>query len=530
MDVFDLVAKIKLDKTEYENGLDDAEKQANGFSDKVDTIKKVGIGLGATFSAVGVAGFKFAQQTANEADEIDKMSQKLGVSAEKYQEWDYVMNLAGTSMGNMSTGLKTLTNKLDDAKNGSEDAQNMFKSLGISMEDLSNMSREEVFEAAIYGFQGMADSTERAALANDLFGRSGQELTPLFNQTTEETQVLIQNLHDLGGVMSDDAVKSGAAFNDSITTLKASFDGVKNSLAAELLPSFTSLAEKLAEFIGNGGLSDLIDKFQKLIPILGGVATAFVAFKVAGSVAAIFSTLQKATEGVTVAQGLLNIVMMANPFVLIVAAIAGLVAALVVLWHTNDDFREAVIKAWETIKAGIEKMVDAIVVFFTKKIPDAVKKLLTIFNNLPSEMIKVGTEIVNGLWNGISSGWTWLTDKVKNLAKGLLDAAKSVLGIHSPSKEFAYLAEMCVEGMDNVIGAYNPYKTIDEAFDQNEFTAPTLNAYTPTSVGNIDVSGITESITNALSGFSITLDGKTVGKLVAQSVNSELGIINSRRT
>ena len=58
-------------------------------------------------------------------------------------------------------------------------------------------------------------------------------------------------------------------------------------------------------------------------------------------------------------------------------------------------------------------------------------------SSLPSKMAEIGGNIVSGIWNGISSGWNWLTNKVSNLANSLLDAAKDALGINSPSKEFA---------------------------------------------------------------------------------------------
>nr|DAE19528.1 MAG TPA: tail tape measure protein [Siphoviridae sp. ct0hG5] len=58
-------------------------------------------------------------------------------------------------------------------------------------------------------------------------------------------------------------------------------------------------------------------------------------------------------------------------------------------------------------------------------------------SSLPSKMAEIGSNIVSGIWNGISSGWDWLTNKVSNLASSLLDAAKDALGINSPSKEFA---------------------------------------------------------------------------------------------
>lgn len=55
---------------------------------------------------------------------------------------------------------------------------------------------------------------------------------------------------------------------------------------------------------------------------------------------------------------------------------------------------------------------------------------------LPERVMSIGADIVTGLWNGISSGWGWLNDKVSSLATSLLDAAKSALGINSPSTEF----------------------------------------------------------------------------------------------
>ena len=58
-------------------------------------------------------------------------------------------------------------------------------------------------------------------------------------------------------------------------------------------------------------------------------------------------------------------------------------------------------------------------------------------SSLPSKMAEIGSNIISGIWNGISSGWNWLTNKVSNLANSLLDAAKDALGINSPSKEFA---------------------------------------------------------------------------------------------
>ena len=259
------------------------EKSGKTFGESMAKGLKVTAGVIAGAMAAVTAGavaatktfVDTAKQTAAYGDEVDKTSQKLGLSAKAYQEWDYVMKIAGTEMSSMTTGLKTLTNKLDDAKNGSESAQAMFSALGISMEDISTMSREDLFKATIKGFQGMADSTERAALANDLFGKSGQNLAPLFNMTADETQGLIDKANDLGMVMSDEGVKGSASFTDAMTTLNGTITGLKNNLMTQFMPSLTEVTEGLAEaFSGKGtakltsGIKNIIKQFQSVAPDL----------------------------------------------------------------------------------------------------------------------------------------------------------------------------------------------------------------------------------------------------------------------
>lgn len=247
-------------------------------------------GLGAAAVGLGKTLVDNANAASQMGDNVDKMSQKLGISAQSYQEWDYVLNLSGTSMQNMSTGMKTLTNKLDEAKSGSADAQNMFAQLGISLEELQNMSREDIFEASIKGFQGLEDSTERAALANDLFGKSGQELTPLFNTSAEETAELIKNVNDLGGVMSDEAVKSSAGFVDAMTNLQTAMSGARNGIATEMLPALTDLTNGFAQLLSGdmegaselikNGVTSLIESLTNAVPeiidVIGTMASAIM--------------------------------------------------------------------------------------------------------------------------------------------------------------------------------------------------------------------------------------------------------------
>lgn len=282
MDALDLIAKIKLDSTEYEKGLSDAESSANSFGKSISSlgssmasVASTGLsalttGLSAVVSGIETVTSAFASGITTVAaygDSIDKTSQKVGMSAESYQEWDYVLNLAGTSMSNCTTGIKTLTNQIDSATSGSAEATEKFEKLGISMEDLSTKSRSEIFEDVVKSMQNMGDTTERAALANDLFGRSGQEMTPLFNMTNEELEEAIDNFDKYNMALSDEGVQAAADYTDSVTTMKGAFNGLKNNLMADFLPSLTTVMNGITELIagdsdtGIGQINEGIDNF-----------------------------------------------------------------------------------------------------------------------------------------------------------------------------------------------------------------------------------------------------------------------------
>ncbi|MBQ5641707.1 MAG: hypothetical protein IIV05_07860, partial [Ruminococcus sp.] len=251
-------------------------------------VKTAAVGMATVGTAAAAAGKKLyssAQETADYGDTVDKMSQKLGLSKKSYQEWDYVLSQSGVDIKNMSGGMKTLTNQISAAKDGNDDAIERFNKLGISLTDLQNLSREEIFSKVITGMQSMSDSTDRAALANKLFGKSGAELTPLFNQTAESTEALKKKASELGFVMSDDAVKASAGFKDSLDTLQRSVSGAKNNIIGELLPSITQVMTGLTKLTaGTSGASkdieegtnSLVQKLASAIPSISTIFTSLV--------------------------------------------------------------------------------------------------------------------------------------------------------------------------------------------------------------------------------------------------------------
>lgn len=251
-------------------------------------LKTAATGMATIAGSAVVAGKKIydsAQQTADYGDTVDKMSQKLGLSKKSYQEWDYVLSQSGVDIKNMSGGMKTLTNQISAAKQGNNDAIDRFKKLGISISDLKSLSREDIFSKVITGMQSMSDSTDRAALANKIFGKSGSELAPLFNSTAESTEALKKKASELGFVMSDEAVSASAGFKDSLDTLQRTFTGTKNNIIGELLPSITQVMTGLTKLTaGTSGASkdieegtnSLVQKLASAIPSISTIFTSLV--------------------------------------------------------------------------------------------------------------------------------------------------------------------------------------------------------------------------------------------------------------
>lgn len=241
-------------------------------------VAKAGLGVAAagfaavTTAAVATTGaiMDGVSAAADYGDNIDKMSQKMGLSTDAYQEWDFVMQHCGTSIEALKPSMKTLAMA---AEKGSD----AFAQLGISEEQIATMSQEELFNATIAGLQGVTDETQRTALAAELLGRGATELGPLMNMTAEETEAMRQQVHDLGGVMSNDAVKAAAAYKDSLQNMQTAISGLKNKLAGDLLPSVTTVMDGLTLLFSGGdtdeamemigeGIDQLCEKLEELIP------------------------------------------------------------------------------------------------------------------------------------------------------------------------------------------------------------------------------------------------------------------------
>ena len=224
-----------------------------------------------------------------------------------------------------------------------------------------------------------------------------------------------------------------------------------------------------------------------MVPLVAFIAT----FKTISTVIGIIN-------GVKTAFMALSAVMSANPIGVVVGLIVALIATFALLWNKCEAFRNFWKGLWTGIKATFLVVVTGIKNGITSVI-NAFKKIATVvtsvwngikatFSKMTNGMINIGKDIGKGLWNGLSKMKDWVIDKVKGMGKAILGGLKKVLGIKSPSKEFAivgkYSAEGYVEGLDGM------QKEIDKSVNAtfNPFTNGSIGSMTaPTPTANVTI-------------------------------------------
>lgn len=259
-------------------GLQDSTKEAQTFGSKFQSIcskAKTAFAaiVGAAVIKQAVTGLKgLADETASYGDNIDKMSQKLGMSRKAYQEWGYILEKNGSSVDGLGRAMKTINTNVENFTSASDDTKKAYAELGLTMSSLSTMDTDTRLEKIVTAFQKMEDGAAKDALAVKIFGASAQELMPLLNSSAEDTDALREEMERLGLYMSDDAITASAHYQDTMTKLNAVFGSVKRTVGAIVLPVIDKWADAAAEAVGRlnkayqeGGVTGLVEEFKDMM-------------------------------------------------------------------------------------------------------------------------------------------------------------------------------------------------------------------------------------------------------------------------
>ena len=438
-DVFSLLAKLKIDKSDFDKGLDEAKNKIGKFSSGL----KSALGAAARFSVTAIKatataavdmGKKFvasAGEVASYGDTIDKMSQKMGISAKAYQEWDAILQHSGASISSLKPSMRVMSQQAQ--KNAEE-----FQKLGISQQEVANLSQEDLFSKVIAGLQNMEEGTERTAIASKLLGRGAIELGALLNTSAEETEAMRQKVHELGGVMSDEAVKASAKYQDTLQDLNTAIAGVKRNFMSEYLPSVTSVMEGVTDIITgktDEGVSKISDGVKKIISDLTEKAPEIIT-KISGLVSELLPDI--VSLGISLIESLANGFIKALPSIVkdIKSTAKQLVKAFVEIIKTIGSVLPTIIP--DLVDALVELMLE-----LANQLPDLIQTLLpaliqgsvalvvAIVQNLPAiiqGLIQALPKIISAIFNGLAPLWqgivqifqqTWET--IKNLFSPIIE-------------------------------------------------------------------------------------------------------------
>lgn len=383
----DSLKKAASELKSFGSGLASVGEKAKKFSDKgLKGLKTAAVAGGAALAGLATAAISAANNVAAAGDQIDKESQKLNMSREAYQEWSYVLSQNGADIAQLGSGMEALVDKMKAAGEGSEEITGMFGELGVSMDALKTATPEEAFEMVVRGLQGMTDETRKAQIAQELLGGSGAELMPLLNSTAEATEKLKQEAHDLGMVMSDDAVDAAVKYTDSVDKMKRVGTALFQNITSELLPGFTMIADGLVGLATGqedatskikDGVKDIVENVREMLPMVLDVIREVLPLLVTAIVESLPLLIETLTE------------------------VGGELATTLV---------EALKENWPAIK-------------------------------------EAGLELVHGLWEGIKGAGAWLWEQLSGWASGIVSDIKGFFGIQSPSKVFAGIGGYLAEGL-----------------------------------------------------------------------------------
>jgi len=250
----DAIFYLKGDHKGLDKALSRSQSRIAKFSASAKkNLRRVGIGL----AAIGAAGTAFALKAtkdyAKAGDEIEKMSRRTGFAAKTLSELKHAAELSGASLEDIEKASKRFSSTLEDAKDGLETAERAFEKLGLSVKDFEGLSPEDAFLAVSYALADVEDATTRAAIAQDMFGRSGTQLLPMLEGGSEGIRKMREEADRLGITFDKQSAKQAADYQDAMLRLKRSLSSLEFAIGSALMPALQKLADRLGPMIQNIG-------------------------------------------------------------------------------------------------------------------------------------------------------------------------------------------------------------------------------------------------------------------------------------
>lgn len=249
---------------------DEASKTLTGINGKIQGMSKqlrmAGIGMVAAGGAITGTLALSIKSFAKAGDEVAKMSARTGFSTEAISELKHAAEICGAGIGDLEKGVKRMATVLYDADMGLKTSTDALDSLGLSMKDFEGLSPEQQFFTLANAIADVEDPTLKAALAQKIFGKSGTDLLPLFDEGSEGMAKLRLEAHDLGIVFDQEAAKKAENLTDAMHRVNEATSGLKMAIAEQLIPILIPLIQRVTEIVK--GIRKWADKHPELFRMI----------------------------------------------------------------------------------------------------------------------------------------------------------------------------------------------------------------------------------------------------------------------
>lgn len=418
----------QLNNTDVSTSVDNVSSVMNAFGMDASEADSLLDALNATGQATGIDMDTLAGSLSSNAAQLKEM----GLTAQQAAGFMGMVEMSGLDTSSAMMGLKTAM------KNATKDGKTLDQVLGE-------------FSATM---KGNGSDTEKLQAAYELFGSKAG--AAIYNACS--TGKL--NLDDLAGSLADFEGSVENTFNEildpidqfqmTMNSLKETGAEIGNSLATVLAPVLKDIFAALKGFAEMwskipGPVQETIVKIALVAAAIGPVLV--VIGKIVSAVGTVMTIIPKVSSAIGVVKGAmaaLNATMLANPIVLIIAAIAALVAAFIYLWNTNEGFRQFWIDLWEGIKQAVITAWEAIKSFFTT-VWETIKGIFeTAVNGISTFLSNAWTAItttvqtvfnaikttISNILNGIKNTVSNVFNGIWNFIKGVVDKLKNVFNFH----------------------------------------------------------------------------------------------------
>jgi hypothetical protein len=254
------------------------ELQKLGYAAKktqqdVSTLKTIELSRAfiSTVRAASSAFASFIGGTAGAVAGIDDLSKRTGITTDVLQAYSLAANQSGVGLETFGRAVQKLTINLGEAQTGNKTAIKSFADLGLSVGDLSNLNPEQAFNSVVAAISKLPNPAQQAAAAVSLFGKSGVELVPIFQEGATYLQQMTAEAKRLGIVLSPQQTAGVAALDDSLQKTQLTLQSFAARVVAELAPALTRAAEEASTFIASIDVKNVANALTSTISSLASV-------------------------------------------------------------------------------------------------------------------------------------------------------------------------------------------------------------------------------------------------------------------